>query len=166
MVFDPPGIDVTGFYHLCFAVPDLNVAMKELGRGLGVQWSTPRSGQLGEWDYEIVFSREGPPFFELIQGPLGSPWDATAGPRCDHIGYWSRDLNHDKEELVKRGLAVDYDACPLGRAFAYHRLDSVGIRVELVDESYQTGFLESWAPTTPAMPSLELNPLNLDADDG
>lgn len=67
---------------------------------------------------------------------------------------------------MKRGLAVDYDACPLGRAFAYHRLDSVGIRVELVDESYQTGFLESWAPTTPAMPSLELNPLNLDADDG
>jgi hypothetical protein len=147
---------VTGFYHLCFAVPDLNAAMAQLGRGLGVQWSTPRNGRLGEWEYEIVFSREGPPFFELIHGPPGSPWDATTGPRCDHIGYWSRDLNDDKAELAERGLAVDFDACPLGRPFAYHRLDSVGIRIELVDESAQAGFLESWAPTTSAMPALEL----------
>jgi nuclear transport factor 2 (NTF2) superfamily protein len=149
---------VTGFYHVCFVVPALKTAMEELQRGLGVKWSTPSSGQLGEWEYEIVFSREGPPFFELIEGPPGSPWDATTGPRCDHIGYWSRDLSHDKEEFAERGLAVDFDASPFGRPFAYHRLDSVGIRVELVDESLQAGFLETWAPTSPAMAPLELNP--------
>jgi hypothetical protein len=57
-------------------------------------------------------------------------------------------------------------ACPLGRAFAYHRLDSVGIRVELVDESPQAGFLGSGAPTTPAMPALELNPPASEDNDG
>lgn len=147
---------MTGFYHLCFVVPDLTRAMGELERGLGVQWNAASSGTLESWDYEIVFSRQGPPFFELIKGPPGSPWDASTGPRCDHIGYWSADVKQGRDALAERGLAVDFDACPLGRAFTYHRLDSLGIRVELVDQSSQPSFLKTWAPTSPPMPSLDL----------
>ncbi|MGK4593698.1 hypothetical protein [Amycolatopsis sp. w19] len=58
-------------------------------RTLGVTWSPVRAGTLGDWDYDIVFSTGGPPFFEVIHGPAGSPWDATDGSRFDHIGYWS-----------------------------------------------------------------------------
>ncbi|MGI8622920.1 MAG: nuclear transport factor 2 family protein [Solirubrobacteraceae bacterium] len=147
---------MTGYYHLCFAVPDLARAMDELERGLGVRWSPVRSGRLHTWDYEIVFSRDGPPFFELICGPPGSPWDASAGSRCDHIGYWSADVERDKEVLAERGLPVDFDASPLGRSFTYHRLDSLGIRVELVDETSRHGFVETWAPSAPPMDTLDL----------
>lgn len=156
---DPPMEDMTttGFYHLCFIVPDLARAMAELERGLGVQWSEVCAGKLEPWEYEIVFSRQGPPFFELIKGPPGSPWDSSTGARCDHIGYWSRDINRDRDELAERGLPIDFDACPFGSSFAYHRLDSIGIRAELVDQSAQPSFRGTWAPSSPSMPSLELS---------
>jgi len=58
---------------------------------------------------------------------VGSPWDATAGSRMDHIGYWSSDLNADKRRLVERGAPMEFDSCPYGRlpitastAWAYH----------------------------------------------
>lgn len=37
---------MTGFFHLCFVVPDLTRAMADLERGLGVQWNAVSSGTL------------------------------------------------------------------------------------------------------------------------
>lgn len=145
------------FYHLCFVVQDIERAASDLTRALGVTWSPVRDGRLGDWDYRIVFSTEGPPFFEVIQGPPGSPWDATAGSRFDHLGYWSDDVNADRHRLAGRGAPVEFDACPYGRSFTYHRLDSVGLRVELVDVSVQSAFLDTWSPGGAAMPTLTLD---------
>lgn len=116
-----------------------------------------REGRLAEWEYTIVFSAGGPPFFEVIQGPAGSPWDATAGSRFDHIGYWSKDVHVDKQILRDRGAPVEFDSCPYGRSFTYHRLDSLGIRVELVDLAVQSTFLDTWQPGGPPMPPLDLD---------
>lgn len=148
---------MSDFYHLCFVVQDIERAIADLGRAVGVTWSPVRAGSLGSWDYHIVFSAEGPPFFEVIQGPPDSPWDATAGPRFDHIGYWSNDLNTDIDRLAQRGAPVEFDACPYGRAFSYHRLDSLGVRVELVDTAMQRAFLDTWSPSGLAMPALDLD---------
>lgn len=142
------------FYHLCFVVQDIERAVGDLTRALGVTWSAVRDGQLGEWNYRIVFSVEGPPFFEVIQGPPGSPWDATAGSRFDHLGYWSDDVGADKHRLAGRGAPVEFDACPYGRSFSYHRLDSLGLRVELVAASAQASFLDTWSPGGAVMPAL------------
>ncbi|MBB5852577.1 hypothetical protein ACFQ05_04750 [Amycolatopsis umgeniensis] len=38
----------------------------------------------------------------------------------------------------------------------YHRIDSIGARVELVDLSAQDGFLNTWKPDAAPMPLLEL----------
>lgn len=97
-----------------------------------------------------------PPFFEVIEGPPGSPWDATAGPRMDHIGYWSADLPADQWRLTERGAPIEFDACPYGRPFSYHRIESLGLRVELVGTEVQPGFLDTWAPGAAAMPSVDL----------
>ncbi len=142
------------FYHLCFVVQDIERAVGDLTRALGVTWSAVRDRQLGEWNYRIVFSVEGPPFFEVIQGPPGSPWDATAGSRFDHLGYWSDDVGADKHRLAGRGAPVEFDACPYGRSFSYHRLDSLGLRVELVAASAQASFLDTWSPGGAVMPAL------------
>jgi hypothetical protein len=150
---------MSDFYHLCFVVQDIEQATGDLSRTLGVTWSPVRDGQLGHWDYRIVFSTQGPPFFEVIQGPVGSPWDATAGSRMDHIGYWSSDLNADKRRLVERGAPMEFDSCPYGRSFTYHRLDSLGVRLELVDTAAQAGFLDTWSPGTAPMPALDLHDL-------
>ncbi len=148
---------VNNFYHLCFVVQDIQHATDDLTRALGVRWSPIRTGRLGEWDYRIVFSVEGPPFFEVIQGDPGSPWDATGGSRFDHIGYWSSDVTVDKRRLEERGARIEFDSCPYGRSFTYHRIDSIGVRVELVDMAVQEGFLHSWSPGGAAMPALDLD---------
>lgn len=148
---------VSGFYHLCFVVQDIEKATGDLTRTLGVRWSPVREGRLGDWEYRIVFSAQGPPFFEVIQGPPDSPWDATAGSRFDHIGYWSDDVGADKHRLAERGAPVEFDSCPYGRSFTYHRLDSLGVRVELVDTAVQPGFLDTWHPGGASMPPLDLS---------
>lgn len=145
---------MTPFYHLCFVVTDLEQATADLSRTVGVSWSPVRSGRLGEWDYRIVFSTGGPPFFEIIQGPPGSPWDATAGPRFDHLGYWSADLPRDQQHLSEQGAPTEFDACPYGSRFTYHRLDSIGARIELVDAAGQAAFLDAWNPGGPPMSPL------------
>lgn len=145
------------FYHLCFVVQDIDHATTDLTRALGVTWLPIQDGKLGEWEYRIVFSAGGPPFFEVIQGPEGSPWDATEGSRFDHIGYWSNDVRADKHHLAERGAPLEFDSCPYGRSFTYHRLDSLGIRVELVDVAAQPRFLDAWAPGGAPMPALDFD---------
>lgn len=43
-----------GFYHVCFAVPDLDEAMAELTAIAGVTFGEPISSQLGPWPYSLV----------------------------------------------------------------------------------------------------------------
>ncbi|MEV0529578.1 VOC family protein [Streptomyces sp. NPDC050439] len=78
---------------------------------------------------------DGPPFIELVEGAQGSPWDASAGARFDHIGFWSSDVEEGSRRLEAEGFPVDFSGCPHGRQFVYHRMDSVGARMELVDVS-------------------------------
>lgn len=62
----------------------------------------------------------------------------------------------DKQLLSERGAPLEFDSCPYGRSFTYHRLESLGVRVELVDQSAQPDFLAAWSPGAPTMPALDL----------
>ncbi|ASU83649.1 hypothetical protein CDO52_13380 [Nocardiopsis gilva YIM 90087] len=153
---------MTDFYHVCFAVPDIEPAMRDLTTAAGVEWNPVKQDKLGEWEFQIVFSRKArpsshaAPYIELIQGPPGSPWDVTeTGARCDHIGFWAQDLEAQSRRWEAEGFPTDFSGCPYGRPFAYHRADSLGIRLELVDASRQAGFLAAWDPEGGAMPVLD-----------
>lgn len=84
---------------------------------------------------------------ELIQGPAGSPWDATNGARFDHLGWWAESLDETTARLADRGLPIDFDGRDHGRRFAYHRVDSIGGRFEIVDAANQPAFLSTWDPS-------------------
>lgn len=144
------------YYHLCFLVPDIEAATRDLTETLGAAWSPILDRRLGDWDYRIVFSVDGPPFVELIEGPAGSPWDASAGARFDHLGFWADEIDVDKRALADRGAPLDFDGTALGRPFTYHRLDAIGARVALVDRAEQAAFVATWAPHLVAMPSLRV----------
>ncbi|WP_030663133.1 VOC family protein [Streptomyces rimosus] len=146
---------MTAFYHVCFAVPDIERAMRDFSRATGTEWREPVSDRIGEWDFRIVFTGGGPPFVELIEGPPGSPWDASGGARFDHIGFWTGDVETGSRRLAEQGVPVDFSGCPYGRPFAYHRMDSIGARVELVDVSRQPAFLDRWHPGGAPMPALD-----------
>ncbi|GAA4530431.1 VOC family protein [Amycolatopsis samaneae] len=147
---------MSGFYHACFVVPDLEKAMRDFTTATGTSWRPVRDGRLGDWDYRIVFS-EGPPHLELIEGPPGSPWDCGGAARFDHLGWWTRSIEDASARLAASGFPAEFDACPYGRPFAYHRVDSIGARIELVDVAVQPGFLETWNPGGTPMRALEEN---------
>ena len=142
------------FYHLGFAVPDLDAAAAQMHAATGVEWRPVHPGRLGEWAYRITFSVQGPPYLELVEGPDGSPWDSSAGPRLDHLGYWCEGIAASRDALVAQGAPVDFDATPHGRPFTYHRLDHLGIRVELVAVAQQPAFTETWQAPGAALPVL------------
>ncbi|MGC5346222.1 VOC family protein [Streptomyces sp. DT171] len=146
---------MTAFYHVCFVVPDIELAMKDLTGTVGVEWSGILDDKIGPWDYRVAFSRTGPPHFELIQGPAGSPWDSTLGARCDHIGFWTRSVEESSQRLIEHGAPTDFSGCPYGRPYSYHRVGSVGIRLEMMDVSRQPGFLDRWDPGAEAMPAFD-----------
>lgn len=145
---------MVAFYHVCFAVPDIDRAMKDFTNAAGVEWSPVRHGTLGAWDYHIVFSL-GVPHIELIEGPAGSPWDPSAGARFDHIGWWSHAVEVSSRRLTEYGMPSEFIGCPYGRPFAYHRVDSIGARFEIVDVSAQAAFLDGWNPGGTPMPALD-----------
>jgi hypothetical protein len=121
------------YFHVALVVEDLAASMGELTAALGVRWDEPHDSRYGEWSIRVVYSLD-PPFIELVQGEPGSPWDTSAGPRLDHIGYFSDDVLADSARLEAAEVPIDFDPAPYGRggAFAYHRAPSSGLRIELV----------------------------------
>lgn len=146
---------MTAFYHVCFVVPDIERAMRDFQRAAGVEWSDPVSDRLGEWDYRIAFTTGGPPFIELIEGAPGSPWESSDGARFDHIGFWTSDVRQGSRRLEDEGMPLSFSGCPYGRPFAYHQMDSVGARIELVDLGRQAAFLNAWHPGGEPMPAVD-----------
>ncbi|MFC8567082.1 VOC family protein [Streptomyces sp. NPDC057245] len=143
------------FYHVCFVVPDIERAMRDLTESVNAQWSGVLEDSLGEWDYLLAFTRGGPPYVELVQGPPGSPWDSSLGARCHHLGYWTEDVDRSSARLSGAGFEQEFSACPLGRPYAYHKVPSLGVDVELMDISRQQRFVASWDPGTPHMPAFD-----------
>ncbi|MGP4102865.1 VOC family protein [Nonomuraea sp. KM90] len=150
-----PAAGSAGPYHVGFVVPDIEAAMRDFSRTVGIEWNAVREGRLGDWAYRIVFSRYGPLYTELIEGPAGSPWDPGREARCDHIGFWAARIDDCAARLAEMGWPLDFDARPYGRPFTYHRMTDLGLRLELVDVSVQPEFLRNWDPDGPPMPALD-----------
>jgi hypothetical protein len=126
-----------GFWQVGVVVGDLEAAMDEMGRALGLTWGEVKvRDELGP-PLRVVFSDQGPPYFELIEGPPGSHWDGSAGSRLDHLAYWTDDLADERERLESEGLPVVVDGEAHGLPVNYHELRQSGFRIEMFDGSYR-----------------------------
>jgi hypothetical protein len=132
------------FFQVGVLVEDLEAAQQELSESLGLEWSQTVERQNGDWTLRACFSRQGPPYLELIEGPAGSPWEAVHGSRIDHIGYWAEDLEVGKDGFNEAGLAIEHDGTGSGAVFTYHRGRDSGLRVEFLDASGRAAFHERW----------------------
>jgi len=138
-------------YHVGIVVTDLERAMEQLGASLGVRWPAPQFRQrrfrAGERRFEaglrFVYSIEGPPHLELIEGVPGTPWDPRAANSIHHVGVWVDDLTSAAGQLVAAGAPIEltYDT-PTLESFTYHVM-TAGLRIELVDASRRAG-VEAW----------------------
>ena len=109
-------VDYTNrMFHVGHLVPDIHVAMDQLGPGLGLTWTevvartdqrvwTPEHGQR-HVPLSFVYSTEGPQHLELLQGVEGTPWWSGAEENLHHAGVWA-DVPALTEELVASGWTL------------------------------------------------------------
>ncbi len=146
-------IDPARIYHIGIVVQDLDRAMDELGTSCGYTWSDVRTLNSGlvtpsgpaSVSARVVFTRQGPPWLEFIEGPAGSVWSAVGGNALHHLGFYVDDLEAESARLASLGMAFEVGAAgPDGRlsGFAYHN-NPQGGRLELVDARLKDG-LERW----------------------
>ena len=108
-------IDFSQAYHQGIRVPDLDLAMEELGASLGLTWCEPQDRQQAVWMPDVgditvplrfTYSSAGPQHLELLQGAPGSIWDGREAPGLHHIGVWCDDVAAGTAELVELGWTL------------------------------------------------------------
>ena len=114
-------------YQIALSVQDLEASMDELSRALGLRWSEILSSDSLGWKLRVALSFDGPPHFELIEAPPGSPWDASDGPRSTTSSGGADDIDADTERLEREGLTLEHD---LG-SLRYLLAPQSGLRIEL-----------------------------------
>jgi catechol 2,3-dioxygenase-like lactoylglutathione lyase family enzyme len=138
-------------YHVGIVVDDIEAASARLTDLLGVTWgpimALPAVDYQDETGTDIALPTTmrystGDPCLELILEVPGSVWVRNDHSNLHHVGFWVDGLDHRSTTLKNSG-------CPLqlcGRSaelapvsFAYHRDETLGIRVELVDANMRDG---------------------------
>jgi catechol 2,3-dioxygenase-like lactoylglutathione lyase family enzyme len=108
-------VDYSRCYHQGVRVPDLRVAMDELGRSLGITWCEPQQREQAVWlpdvgattiPLKFTYSAEGPQHVELLEGAPGSVWDGREQPGLHHVGVWSDDVRADTEAMLAAGWTL------------------------------------------------------------
>jgi hypothetical protein len=83
-------------YHIGVLVTEIELARRQLGAALGLTFGDVESRRLdfgadGVEDVVLCYSREGPPYFELIEA-TGAGLFGTQHPRgVHHLGMWIND---------------------------------------------------------------------------
>lgn len=136
-------IDFGRAYHLGIRVPDIDAAMAEMGRSLGVTWCSVQEREQSVWlpdrgtvsiPLRFTYSAEDPMHLELLEGAPGSIWDGRISPGAHHVGVWSDDVRADTQSLVDAGwtlLMAQAEPTQGYGAFTYVQPPS-GLVVELV----------------------------------
>jgi hypothetical protein len=129
-----PAANAPLFWQVGLVVANLEESMDELSRVLGAEWGTIVERVAAGTALRFVFSKQGPPYIELIEGPPGSQWDSSLGSRLDHIGYSVDDLSAEREALERNGARIVVDGQAHGHRFNYHLVPKTNLRIESVED--------------------------------
>lgn len=148
--------DYQDLYHVGVRVTDLELAMDELGAGLGLSWSRVQEREQRLWlpgvgataiALRFTYSTEGPQHLELLQGAPGSIWDGSDYPGVHHLGVWVDDVAKETERLLGIGWTLELaQAAPDDGygAFTYVRSPR-GLLLEPVWSGLRPMFERWWA---------------------
>jgi hypothetical protein len=123
------------YFHVCYVVPDLEAAMGELTRTVGVSWQEvrERSSLDGELRWRLVYTRGPLPWIELVEGQPGTPWHSPGGPVLHHIGGFTHDLDAGIRQFEESGGRIEVDGREISGRWAYFRLPTSGALIELIE---------------------------------
>jgi hypothetical protein len=138
-------LDPRDLYHTGIIVTRLEEAAAEFTDATGVTWRPERrttvrtTTGLGVLTvpFRILYSVQGPPFIELIEGIPGTVWSAQGGNRIHHLGYWAASVADESARLERLGMrreGGDGEPGGLPQNFSYHSTTG-GIYVELISKA-------------------------------
>ncbi len=136
-------VDFTRAYHIGVRIPDLDVAMAEMGESLGLTWCSVQEREQQVWTpstgaitvpLRFTYSAEGPQHVELLEGEPGSIWDGRVQPGIHHTGVWVDDVAAETTALLAKGwtLAAAGKAPEDGFGAFTYVVPPSGLIVELV----------------------------------
>jgi catechol 2,3-dioxygenase-like lactoylglutathione lyase family enzyme len=121
------------YFHVCYIVPDLEASMEELTNVMGVSWQPARDRESGNMRWRLVYTLDGPPFIELVEGQPGSPWHAPDGPQLHHIGRFTYDLDEGIRQIEAAGGHIETDGREISGRWAYLRVPATQALIELIE---------------------------------
>jgi hypothetical protein len=138
---------VSSIYHTAFVVPQLEEAMAEYGRSLGLTFRPPVVRNLkrvkqrlyeGPVSLRFTYSVEGPVHIELIEGAAEAPpesiWAPSAG-LLHHIGMWSENPPVQSKQMEADGFEWEGSIYADDGAVRVIFVRKKNVRVELMDVS-------------------------------
>jgi catechol 2,3-dioxygenase-like lactoylglutathione lyase family enzyme len=145
------------YFHFGVLVNDLTAAIDRYSRVLGLTFTDPTiahvdaleeiGGATSPADVLVSYSRQGPPYYELIEAHDAGIYGRQHGEGFHHVGIWEPGCETRRRALVEEhGLeeeATQYAAD--GRIIVTYFLPSGlhGVRLELVDEARRAD-MERW----------------------
>jgi hypothetical protein len=144
----PFDYNVENVYHFAIVVPEIERGMEEIAKQFNVTFPPPlpvhvtgiAQGHQVELATRFVYSREGPPFIEVVQAIQGTVLDAPGGAsRVHHFGIFVDDVETEVARLQKAGFDLEFQAIATdgGRATMAFINSSLGIRQELVSAEFR-----------------------------
>ena len=145
-------IEYDGIFHMGIIVPEIHRGIEDLSRRFGATFPEPREAQVtvryqgkeSKVPVKFVYSRQGPPYIEIIQAVPGTVWEANAGSRIHHIGVFCDDIEDEIAKLQSEGYA--YEAASLGpdgsMQGAQYINNDLGVRLELIRGETRQAFLD------------------------
>jgi hypothetical protein len=139
----PDGLDL---YHVGVVVPDARAAMRQYSEALGFSWTelglstldVVVDGRRREARIAATYSREGPPYLEIVEELSGGVWGAGA-LALNHVGMWTDDLAGSLRRLEAAGLRGRVRHVPAAdepELFSYHETGT-GTWWELVSTAFR-----------------------------
>lgn len=143
------------FFHVGFLVDDLERGMEAFGSAFGVTWTVPDIGSVAWWQKDsgegvlqlsVAYSRQGPPYIELLQSQESGLYSSAQGEGFHHVGLWEPDCEGRQAELIADGITPVATQYTDERRIIVSYFDPEklhGVMLELVDEGRKP-IMETW----------------------
>ncbi len=130
-------------FHFAIVVPEIERGMEMIAKQFSVSFGPPIptnakfliAGREVDIAVRFTYSRQGPPYIELVQAVQGTVFAAaTGGSPVHHIGVFVEDMEAEVARLTNEGFDLEFQSIGRdGRLGANSFINSeLGVRTELV----------------------------------